>query len=123
MIKVICFFLLLNFSLQAFAQNEIKAYYISFNCCFTKDSVKIYNNFNKLIYKNELNTNASSGICDNAFLLLPYSRKTKSINLVFNEKVIVKVKLRRANKLMYIAVYKSAGIFDYEISDKIKLTQ
>jgi hypothetical protein len=33
------------------------------------------------------------------------------------------VKLRRTKKLMYVVFFNVNGIFDYEISDKIKLTE
>lgn len=123
MINTVCIILVTIISFGACAQNKINGYYISFDCCFSKDSLHVFNKSGKVIYRTELNTNPMSGICDSGFLLLPYTREVRSVIFGFNGKTNMRVKLKRTNKIKHLIFFKVKENFDYEIRDKIGFTE
>ena len=108
---------------RGFSQKQVEGYYVSFGCCFNKDSVKIFCTSKNILYEHILDTNPTSGICDSAFFFLPSSKQRMMLNLMFNKKVLVKIKTKRVGKLMYIYLYKKNNIYTYVIHDKVSMSQ
>ena len=108
---------------RGFSQKQVEGYYVSFGCCFNKDSVKIYFTSKNILYESILDTNPSSGICDSAFFFLQSSKQKRMLNLMFNKKILVKIRTKRVEKLMYIYLYKKNNIYAYAIRDKVSMSQ